>query len=322
MSFRNKQLEHRVASLQDDLSKDTGKKPTKFSKGKTNSDSSPARFASTSIDPTLLSDELQKKIIECAQLTSLIADKINEISLQSTRIDELEQLIRSMSVERTNNDDTLRKEIERLERKNHELETKLTEASSIVGSDDTLYVSECEQHQKEAANSVGSSGSRNSSCKMDDRLRQLEKENAQLRAQYEVLQLTFDNRTKDEYSSKDIDLNKIHDSDNTLNVLNDCMADDLIKEKFSKKIEELFMNKCLAETKLTVYIDECESLQRHLDIADSKLRDQERKFSQSQRNLQLTDEDLVSKIDYPSYFFIKFFIFIFILFEGNHKNKL
>lgn len=54
-----------------------------------------------------------------------------------------------------------------------------------------------------------------------------------------------------------------------------------------------------------------ESLQKHLDIVNNDLKMQERKFRESQRNLQLVDEDLVS------------FVFDILSFFVNlHKKKL
>lgn len=39
---------------------------------------------------------------------------------------------------------------------------------------------------------------------------------------------------------------------------------------------------------------QCDSLQKHVAIVNNDLNGQERKFRESQRNLQLADEDLVS----------------------------
>lgn len=287
LSFRNKQLEHRVASLQEDLSKDAAKKGSKGSKSKSNSDPSPLGPSSSELDCTLLSEELQKKIIECAQLTSMVADKTTEMSLQSFRIDELEQLIRSTSADRTSKEDALRKQIERLECKNRELEAKVAEAGSIVGSDDTLYVSECDQYRNDVASSVESSESGNARSKMDERLRQLEQESAHWRSQYEVLQLFLENGGKTECSPINLDINAAQEPDKAHSGI------ELLKRHYAKKMYDIFTEKCVAESKLAVYMGECDSLQRHLCIADCKLREQERKFAQSERNLQITDEDLV-----------------------------
>lgn len=66
INFRNKQLEHRVSSLQDDLQN--------FSKPKGGANKSSKSNPSTGnhqIDPIIFED-FQKKIIECAQLSSTV----------------------------------------------------------------------------------------------------------------------------------------------------------------------------------------------------------------------------------------------------------
>lgn len=39
---------------------------------------------------------------------------------------------------------------------------------------------------------------------------------------------------------------------------------------------------------------QCDSIRKHLDIVNDDLKFQDRKYRESQRNLQLADEDLVS----------------------------
>lgn len=66
VNFRNKQLENRVSSLQDDLQ--TLQKP----KGGANKSSKSSQNAGNhQIDPIIFED-FQKKIIECAQLSSAV----------------------------------------------------------------------------------------------------------------------------------------------------------------------------------------------------------------------------------------------------------
>lgn len=244
IGFRNKQLEHRVACLQDDLTKDASKKGGKNAKAKdkmanTNSTQMPTEPSS------VLSDEFQKKIFECAQLTSSIADKDTEIQLQANRIEELENLVRTMNAEQTETEAKLRKELERLTVKTHDLEAKLAEATSIVDSDDTLYVSESEQ-QKPI----------NSNNKLDERIVALEKDLLHWRTQCEILQI------KDQLISihvNAIDKNKIENDENADSVKTTAAltnGERMLIENYSKKIEDLLLAKCLAESKLTVYIEE------------------------------------------------------------------
>lgn len=322
LGFRNKQLEHRVAALQDDLSAVNDKKQAKSQKikSKSNADTS-TPVSHQTLDASIFGEELQKKIFECAQLTSMVADKTSEIHLQEARIDELEQLIRTMNDDHMQSESKMRKEIERLVAKTHELEAKSTEASSMVGSDDTLYVSECEQHQKALNNNCNNNNSSGSSSngKHEDRLSVLEKEMVYWRTQYEVLQITAKINEKQMPSS--IDTNKTIEMDENQTEASKSV-EQLISAHYSKKIEELFMKKCMAESKLAIYIEEvsrrhtqhfhfakcirensilltsflklqCDSLQRHLEIVSDELKDEQKKLSESQRNLQLADEDLV-----------------------------
>lgn len=261
LGFRNKQLEHRVAALQDDLSAANDKKQPKTPKIKSKSsvDGSSTVTQQQALDASVFGEELQKKIFECAQLTSLVADKTAEMQLQSARIDELEQLIRTMSADHMQNESKLRKEVERLVAKIHELEAKVTEASSIVGSDDTLYVSECEQHQKalnHSNNNNSSGGGSSSNGKHEDRLSVLEKEMVYWRTQYEILQIKAKiNEKQATLPSPSIDTNKTIEMDENPKETSLNVAE-LINAHYSKKFEELFMKKCMAESKLAIYVEE------------------------------------------------------------------
>jgi hypothetical protein len=75
VNFRNKQLEHRVASLQDDLqaSQKTGKGSGASKINRTRNDNQAAAAGNgLEIDP-ILAEELQKKIIESATLASAVS---------------------------------------------------------------------------------------------------------------------------------------------------------------------------------------------------------------------------------------------------------
>lgn len=244
LGFRNKQLEIRVASLQDDLNKDT-KKSQKNAKAKTKAGIADDTHPN---DTSLFSEDLQKKIFENAQLESLVADKSAELQLQTSRIDELELSLAKMSIEQSDHDGKLRKEIERLSAKNHDLEAKLVEVSSIVGSDDTLYVSsECEQHQPLSHSSS------------EERLTLLEKEMVYWRTQYEILKIGAKVQENAIVSrdGKKIEMDGDRDnSDKKTNI--DCASENeqFIHSHYSKKLGELFLQKCMAESKLAIYIEE------------------------------------------------------------------
>lgn len=84
LGFRNKQLELRVASLQDDFATSEARKKEKDSKRKANSDKSDIQQVnlkggtiggSDMSHDSLIFEELQKKIMENAELTSLVISK-------------------------------------------------------------------------------------------------------------------------------------------------------------------------------------------------------------------------------------------------------
>lgn len=251
LGFRNKQLEHRVASLQDDLSKDASKKGGK--NVKTKDKTSNVNSTQMPTEPSsVLSEEFQKKIFECAQLTSSIADKNTEIQLQANRIEELENLLRSMNAEQTETEAKLRRELERLTVKTHDLEAKLAEASSIVGSDDTLYVSELEQQKSiNSCNTI-------SSNKVDERILALEKDLIHWRTQCEILQMKgkLNNSNPNAIDQNKIETDNIKNAENEKTTLGITVGERLLIENYSKKIEDLLTAKCLAESKLAIYIEE------------------------------------------------------------------
>lgn len=256
LGFRNKQLEIRVASLQDDLNKDT-KKSQKNAKAKTKTGIADDTHPNSN-DTSLFSEDLQKKIFENAQLESLVADKSTELQLQTSRIDELESSLAKLSLEQSEHDGKLRKEIERLSAKNHDLEAKLVEASSIVGSDDTLYVSsECEQHQPLSHSSS------------EERLALLEKEMVYWRTQYEILRIGAKVQENAIVSrdGKKIEMDGDRDNSEKKTII-DCASENeqLIHSHYSKKLEELFMQKCMAESKLAIYIEEVRYTHIHIHI--------------------------------------------------------
>lgn len=251
LGFRNKQLEHRVESLQDDLSKDALKKGGKNakSKDKTSNINSTQMTTETS---SVISEEFQKKIFECAQLTSSIADKNTEVQLQANRIEELENLLRSMNAEQTETEAKLRREVERLTVKTHDLEAKLAEATSIIGSDDTLYVSELEQQKSINSFSIISNN------KLDERILALEKDLIHWRTQCEILQMKgkLDNSNANALDQNKIETDNIKNAENEKITLGVTVGERLLMENYSKKIEDLLKAKCLAESKLAIYIEE------------------------------------------------------------------
>lgn len=277
LGFRNKQLEHRVASLQEDLDRESKQKQTNKNSKITKSKSSAVESTNNDIaSDKLFVEEFQKKILENSQLVSLVADKNAEIEMQFNRIAELEQQLSNIGVQRAEYERNLRKEIENLVAKNSSLETKLSDEASIIGSDDALSVSESEHTPTHLLNSN------------DERIAKLEREIFHWKTKYEllekgsVLEISTENNTK----------NGATFADNTT-------KDSILYNHFNKKLEDLFEQKCLAQSKAINMEAECESLQKNLKILQSKLSKSELKYVESQRNWQISEEDLATtRINY------------------------
>lgn len=279
LGFRNKQLEHRVASLQDDLDRESKQKQT-------NKNSKITKNKSSAVDSTnndiasdkLFVEEFQKKILENSQLVSLIADKNAENEMQCNRIAELEQQLSIIGVQRAESERNLRKEIENLLAKNSSLETKLSDEASIIGSDDALSVSESEHTPTHLLNSN------------DERITKLGleifhwKTKCELLEKCNALEISADNNTKTGATT-------ITDNKPT--------KDAVLYNHFNKKLEDLYEQKCLAQSKAINMEAECESLQKNLKILQNKLSKNELKFVESQRNWQMSEEDLATtRINY------------------------
>lgn len=265
IGFRNKQLEHRVASLQDDLTTSSASNSKKS--GKTSKSSTHQTTGNTASPPhepdSIFNEELQKKIVECAQLSSTVADKASEIQLQYNRISELEALIHRMNAEHSDVEAKLRSEIARLTTANHEMETKLTEASSIVSSDDTIFVTDSDSVNKVPANGGTSNGS-SGNCKLEERLAVLEKEVIDWQTQCETLRIAAKMATEPN-ETKDIDgnLKKIEADNKNVHIEGEEQSgqqltgrEQMLVDHFRKKCEKLLTDKLLAESKLVLYMEE------------------------------------------------------------------
>lgn len=214
LGFRNKQLERRVAALQENLEQELKKVTTKGQKSKTTNDS-----IFTATDSKMITEELQKKITENAHLVTLLEDKNAEVSQCQLRLDGLNRELQQQAA----TEQKLRKEIETLALRNTELEAKISEAASTVmlwliqsgvgftfvlypfqiGSEDGLSVSaDIDNHYSNhfssnssqatgaaasATNHNNNTGNNNHHC--DDRIVFLEKELGHWRAQYEMLKI-------------------------------------------------------------------------------------------------------------------------------------
>lgn len=175
LSFRNKQLEHRVASLQDDLEQES-KKNLKGGKNKTKATAPPQQVNFR--DDPIFSEELTKKMLENAQLISSLADKNAEIQMYTDRVHELEEQLTKKNFDYADMEKRLKRELENLAAKYADLERRNIECASTFGSEDGLSVTGSECHPGSGSTST------------DERISYLEKELNYWRSQFEVLKIS------------------------------------------------------------------------------------------------------------------------------------
>lgn len=168
LGFRNKQLEHRCGTLQEDLQKEMKKKAGKDSSRGNTSHIQPD-------DDPIIHNELQRRIFENAQLTSIITDKNIEIQMFLERLHNLEDQLNRKGIEHTEIERRLKKEIEILHAKNIDLENKVIEGASTLSCDDRLSVCESDSASN---NAVGTTP--------EEKIVALEKELNYWRTQYEI----------------------------------------------------------------------------------------------------------------------------------------
>ncbi|XP_058813102.1 protein phosphatase 1 regulatory subunit 21 [Topomyia yanbarensis] len=315
LGFRNKQLERRVAALQENIEQELKKGAPKGQKSKTSNETN----STTVTDAKVITEELQKKILDNAHLATLLDDKNAEIRLCQVRLDGLNrELQQQVSVEQK-----LRKEIEILTLRNTELEAKVSEATSTIGSEDGLSVmADMETHYSNhfSSNSsqvtnagaggpvvVNHNNNNNNTAgnnhHSDDRIVFLEKELCHWRAQYELLKIES---TSHQRAAEDT-VRKVESSDESAEINpedNQTQSEYRTREQkltecFTKSIGGLFHDKCRAESKLTSHLLESQRLQSHLDITKNRLKEsEEAKRDEEQRYRIIEDELARTRLNY------------------------
>ncbi|XP_052865067.1 protein phosphatase 1 regulatory subunit 21 [Anopheles cruzii] len=308
LGFRNKQLERRVAALQENLEQEL----KKGSGGKASKTKSPSNDSITvpGADAGVVAEELQKKILENAQLSNTVEDRAAEVKQLQNRIEGLNRELQQQAVV----EQKLRKELELLTVRNSELESKASEAASTIGSEDGLSVTtDMENHYNHftvSSNSAnqptannGNPGTNNntSAASHDDRIVFLEKELTHWRAQYELLKIETSSHMKTaplKVEQKD-EMIASNANDGSNRTLEDNQQQSEVQtreqkliECFTKSAEELFHDKCRAESKLASHFLECQRLQIHLEVSKNRLKEREEASREEERRYRIIEDEL------------------------------
>lgn len=303
LGFRNKQLEKRVAALQENIEHDL--KKTAVSKGGKNKTSAGGDGNVVSVpDSGVIAEELQKKIFENAKLSNLVEDKNAELRQLQNRIEGLNRELQQQAVV----EQKLRKELELLTVRNTELESKASEAASTIGSEDGLSVTtDMENHfnhfttSSNSASQVPNNGTNNNSAaaSQDERIVFLEKELNHWRAQYELLKIETSSQMRIAPKAEQKDDIFSHGTDGINRTLEDNQQQSefqtrerKLTECFTKSIEELFHDKCRAESKLASHFMECQRLQTHLEVFKNRLKEREEANREEERRFRIIEDEL------------------------------
>ncbi|KAH8346213.1 hypothetical protein KR067_012262 [Drosophila pandora] len=326
LGFRNKQLESRVFQLQQEISaheqrkkkeKDTGNRRGLLMGGSHSRPdalgdaSANAHAEANAAQEALIFEELQKKIMENAQLTSLVDDKERDLLLHTERIASLEQKLEKRISDQSEMEKRLRKEMETLQQRNGELETKLVDAASMLGSEDTLSATGSDNTPFHNLQQSSNSTQHNS----EDRIAQLEKEVVHWRAQLEMAKTyqAFVSNPKDlitcscSTAAAGVTVRSAEPESKGSQRARDSLQEppeppskeQLIYSIFSKKFEDLLRLKAQAESKLRSYELEVQHLQNCLENATHELKAKDDQLASLGGALQMLEEELTTtRINY------------------------
>ncbi|KAH8247780.1 hypothetical protein KR038_009785 [Drosophila bunnanda] len=326
LGFRNKQLESRVSQLQQEISiNEQRQKKEKDAGGRRGLLGSSSRYPdalgdahadaaseANAAQEALIFEELQKKIMENALLTSLIDDKQRDLLLHTERIASLEQKLEKRMSDQNELEKRLRKEVETLQHRNSELESKLVDATSMLGSEDALSATGSDNtplhNLQQQPNSV--------QLTSDDRIAILEKEAAHWRAQFEVSKLhqAFVSNPSQDLSTcscstaaAGVTVRPVEPETKGSQRARDSLQEppeppskeQLIYSVFSKKFEDLLRLKVQAESKLRSYELEGQHLQNCLENATHELKAKDEQLASLGGALQMLEEELTTtRINY------------------------
>nr|XP_014087811.2 protein phosphatase 1 regulatory subunit 21 isoform X1 [Bactrocera oleae] len=331
LGFRNRQLEHRVAALQDEIAKREGRTKTDKEYVRKLSIAGKGHVLGAAGEEdmgqdALIFEELQKKIMENAELTTMVDDKEHELQIHGERLLNLQKMIEKRNTEFTETEKSFRRDFEVLQKRNAELESKLVDAISMLGSEDALSATGSDhtplhvaaQHHDQSTLSTTSVPT------AEERICSLEKEMVHWRTQYEILKINeavMLNDTKNglyennitcssaivpEYSncscsstaaglmvkSSSTEVKSSRDSNKEPTL--PPTKEQLLYNNFCQKFEHLLKSKYLAESRMFSYETEVEHLQICLENATHELNSKDEQIESINQALKMLEEDLVA----------------------------
>lgn len=328
LTFRNQQLTRRVSVLQDELDA-LQLKLTKKNKSK-GDDKQPTASKPGPLDSGLLQEELQKKIIENAHYASQLSDKIFEVSQLRASLEDYQRHISDC-------DSKYKCEIAKLKNKNQELQLALEDVQKerLGGTPNKMHLPSGSQAAScngdflsEAGSLVGSEDALSSVDDMNVteqlsmKVHSLEKENQKLKMEFELLRMENDSlklevskyvsasqkRRSDGHDSGDFNTfgeTTIDSEGRVVGLLGSLEVpfllsnevesrEDRMKIYFRNKISELEAEKEELKSKTEHYVKECEMLRIRFELMERDKETDEHTLHEKHNTISRLEEELHS----------------------------
>ncbi|XP_060805261.1 protein phosphatase 1 regulatory subunit 21 [Amyelois transitella] len=328
LTFRNQQLTRRVSVLQDELDA-LQLKLTKKIRSKTDDKQPSTSSVQAPLDSGLLQEELQKKIIENAQIASQLSDRTFEVSQLKATLEDYQRHINE-------SDSKFKCEIAKLRNKNQELQFALEEAQKdrLGGTPSKVHVSASQPPScngdflSEAGSLMGSEdalssvGDLNLNEQLSIKTHTLEQDNQKLRMEYELLQMENEGlkleiakyvsasqkRRGDGHDSGDFNSfneTSVDGEGRVIGLLGSLEVpflvnhevqsrEDRVRTYFRNKISALEVEKSELKSKTEHYVKECEMLRLRFDEMERDKQTDEHTLQEKHNTISRLEEELHS----------------------------
>ncbi|XP_068618893.1 protein phosphatase 1 regulatory subunit 21 [Battus philenor] len=328
LTFRNQQLTRRVSVLQDELDA-LQIKLSKKSKSK-GDDKQSTSNATAVLDSGLLQEELQKKIIENAQIASQLADKTFEVAQLRSSLEDYQRHINE-------SESKYKCEIAKLKNKNQEIQFTLEELQKerLGGATNKGVIATSSQAAScngdflsEAGSLIGSEDALSSvdelnvNEQLSTKALTLEQENQKLRMEYEILQMENESlklEVAKHVSAAQRRKGESHDSGD-FNSFNETSVDsegrmtgllgslevpfllnheiqlreERVKKYFRNKISELKVEHEDLKSKTEHYVNECEMLRQRFEEMERDKETDAHTIDEKHNTISRLEEELHS----------------------------